>query len=177
MSPLSPQADSPQAETRAQLRLVSAPSGVGKSTWLVERYPQASLVSMDEIRGELTGDVNDQSRNQEVFELAFERLKGLLERGAEVAWDATSLRLAHRQSLYELAAKYKAFVSVDVLFAPLELALERNQQRDRQVPKHVIEAQYKGWEPPLPSEADEVRYWRAHEQEGWSPSEPPEPES
>ena len=47
-------------------------SGSGKSTWIKNnksKWNKTVVISPDEIRKELTGNISDQSKNKEVFEL------------------------------------------------------------------------------------------------------------
>lgn len=69
-------------------------SGSGKSTWTKKYHPYAYIINPDSIRKELTGNVSDQSKNKEVFEVAY---KSLCMNGAEagtVVWDATNLSIS-----------------------------------------------------------------------------------
>ena len=150
------------------LHITCAPSGVGKSTWGARAHPHAAVVCMDEVRVELTGRAEDQSRNQEVFELSLERLKGHLLRGEEVVWDATSLLRAHRAPLIALGRAAGALTRLEVFLAPPAHALAGNLRRERVVPEAVIEAQYARWEVPARDEADEVRYLTPDDSGGWA---------
>ena len=70
-------------------------SGCGKSTWCKkhrEAHSDKSIyICPDEIRKELTGNVSDQSKNSEVFDLAEKRLLEGTSKGVNVYWDATNL--------------------------------------------------------------------------------------
>lgn len=69
-------------------------SGSGKSTWVKKYHPYAYIICPDNIRRELTGDVSDQSRNKEVFEVAY---KSLCMNGVDagtVVWDATNISIS-----------------------------------------------------------------------------------
>jgi len=152
----------------AQLYLVSGPSGLGKSTWIKRYHPDAVVISMDEIRQEITGSYTDQSENRKVFQVAQERLKRLLTTSEEIVWDATNIREIHRSKLTTLAYQYQAFVRIDVLCAPLHVALARNRERARQVPDEVINHQYRRWEWPTADEAHEVGYWFMDQRGEWA---------
>ena len=151
----------------AQLYIACGPSGIGKTTWMHQKYPQATLVSMDDIRKELTGSVTDQSKNRKVFQMAFNRVKSLLSTDQQIIWDATTLRKEYRDQLIALADRYQAFSKIEVFIAPIEMALKRNRERERQVPAHVIENQYQQWEIPQRDEAHEVNYLMVHGEQNW----------
>lgn len=69
-------------------------SGSGKSTLaaqLAESNENTVIVSSDAIREELTGKIEDQSRNNEVFEIFHQRIRKNLEEGKNTIADATNL--------------------------------------------------------------------------------------
>ena len=65
-------------------------SGSGKSTYLKKNYPSFIIVSPDDIRRELSGNVSDQNLNKEVWELTFKRLRSVLDRHGRAVLDATN---------------------------------------------------------------------------------------
>ena len=66
--------------------------GSGKSTWLENNKEEYNYTihSSDSIREQL-GDINDQSKNSQVFETLHNRIKTDLLNGKSVAMDATNL--------------------------------------------------------------------------------------
>ena len=66
-------------------------SGSGKSTLAAQRDANTVIVSSDAIREELTGEIEDQSRNNEVFEIFHQRIRKNLEEGKNAIADATNL--------------------------------------------------------------------------------------
>lgn len=120
--------------------------GSGKSTWIKKQnFPQEDsvIVSMDDIRLELTGDTSDQSRNAEVAGIAKSRYRSALQNEVPIViWDATNTQRKYRRELIEVA-KENGYEVVGVWFdIPLEVAKARNSGRDRVVPDHVIEKMY-----------------------------------
>ena len=121
----------------------------GKST-LAEIYKDKLDVivhSSDAIRAEL-GDINDQSKNTDVFQILHQRIKDDLKDGKNVVYDATNLsrkrRIAFLNELCTIPCE-----KICVLFAtPYELCLARNFARDRQVPEDVMTRMYKNFETP-----------------------------
>lgn len=65
-------------------------SGSGKSYIYNKDYKDCVQVSPDLIREELTGDISNQTKNKEVFKLAFERVDEYLNNGKDVFFDATN---------------------------------------------------------------------------------------
>ena len=132
--------------------------GAGKSTWIDSQgfdTNQLSIVSMDSIREELTGDVSDQTQNQLVAKLANDRYKQSLSLKVPVViWDATSVLRKYRSPLIELAHK-AGYEVVGVHFdIPLDVSKQRNAGRDRVVPEHVLDRMNKQLQSNLPSQAE-----------------------
>lgn len=73
------------------LTLLVGPSGAGKSLY-AEKFSETSVISTDDIRGELCGNIFDQSRNREVFEVVARLAKARLTSGLSTVIDATHLR-------------------------------------------------------------------------------------
>jgi predicted kinase len=75
-------------------------SGSGKSRWIMSLENQGfEVISPDEIRRELTGSISDQSRNRDVFPLAFERSIEALNTGKSVIFDATNIKSKDRKKM------------------------------------------------------------------------------
>ena len=75
--------------------LVGLP-GSGKSTYAGKLKKEGVIIhSSDRVREEL-GDVNDQSKNEEVFRILHKRIKDDLKSGKSVAYDATNLNRKRR---------------------------------------------------------------------------------
>ena len=133
--------------------LVGLP-GSGKSIYAEKLKEEGVIVhSSDAIREEF-GDVNDQSRNEEVFRILHKRIKDDLRDGKSVCYDATSINRKKRVAfLKEL--KYIPCEKICVLIAtPYEMCIAQNFKRDRRVPAEVIWRMYKSFNIPC-------------EQEGW----------
>jgi len=77
-------------------------SGSGKSRWIKSLEGQGYVViSPDDIRRELTGNISDQTRNKEVFPLAFQRTVDALNAGKNVIFDATNVTSFHRKQMLD----------------------------------------------------------------------------
>jgi predicted kinase len=114
----------------------------------------ANIHSSDAIREELTGDINNQENNALVFQTLHQRIKDDLRNGKNCIYDACCVHYKERKAfLQEL--KSITCEKVCVLMAtPYEVCLERNTNRDRKIPEHVIKRMYMAFDPP---------YWY----EGW----------
>jgi len=147
-------------ESKPELRILIGLPGIGKSTWaskFVFMNPDHRIICPDDIRKEITGDAGDQSKNDEVFELVFNRLNTLLQSQENVIIDATGYRRSNRKKLIEYGKKHKAKI-IAVRFCPdISTALSQNNKRDRRVPNFVIINMHKKWEEPSPEEGfDEI---------------------
>lgn len=114
--------------------------GCGKSTYAKKKKEAGlTVISPDEIREELTGDMSDQSRNREVFSLAHKRTREALRLGGSVVFDATNLtRKARNDLLSYIPDRHNTYVEYVLFRVPLEECLKRNRQRTRHVPEDVI---------------------------------------
>lgn len=135
----------------------------GKSAWAESNKDNlnATIYSSDAIRQEL-GDVNDQSKNEDVFNILHKRIKDDLINGKNVIYDATNLKRKNRlhffRQIQEIHCK-----KICMLFAtPYEICLKNNKNRERHVPEEVIKRMYLNFETPWYSEGFddiEIVYW------------------
>lgn len=89
--------------------------GSGKSYYIRKNLADAVVISPDLIRKKMTGDVSSQSRNASVFDTAYEQLEKALADKKDVAFDATSVRLAYINRLIGYASKYGSDVEIVVM--------------------------------------------------------------
>lgn len=129
--------------------------GSGKSTWIKEfnkkHYNKYIVVSPDELRRELTGDVSDQSQNAKVFWMATEAAKKALENGDSVIFDATNVDTQQRRDLVKEMPKnikLKAkILKVDPQEAKRRVRKDILAGKDRSnVPVEVIDNKFKQFE-------------------------------
>jgi predicted kinase len=111
----------------------------GKSTYAKElsQKEEAIIVSSDEIRKELLGDINDQTQNQLVFEEVEKRIIAGLKK-VNVIYDATNLKKERRIAFLNKIKNIKAIKYAMVMATPLKECLERNENRERKVPENII---------------------------------------
>lgn len=123
--------------------LLIGPPGSGKTTFaqvLAAVLPQPWIVSSDRIRGQLYGDPQIQGPWPEIEAAIYQEICTAVAQGKTVIYDATNARQAHRLDWLALVAPLQQQWIAWQLDTPLELCLERNQQRDRIVPPAIIEA-------------------------------------
>jgi len=116
----------------------------GKSTLSKELAIQenAIIVSSDEMRKELFGDVNNQENNAILFEKLHERINKLLSEGRNVIYDATNINRKRRMNLINNVLKADEYVAY-YMNTTFEECILRDSERDRQVGYDVINRMYK----------------------------------
>lgn len=144
--------------------IIAGPSGSGKSTYaqsLVATNPGLFILSPDNLRFELTGDMTNQSRNAFIFNTLLPiRINGCHSRMLGCVLDATSTTRKARKLLIEYA-KVAGYTRVEchVIKADEKTCQARNAARERQVPEFVISRQFTQWqEPELAEGFDEIVY-------------------
>lgn len=139
-----------------ELILLCGPSASGKSTWIERNGEGARVVSLDDLRAELTGNRSDQSRNGEVVQLAKERLREGLRAKGRTIWEATSLNREQRTTIIDLALDYGAKTTIVTFLTPEAELRRRNRDRDHPVPDQVLTRQLSRFDLPYGDEAHEV---------------------
>lgn len=110
--------------------------GCGKSYFGKVYFPSIPKVSTDEIRERLTGNENDQTRNEDVFAAFHEEVRSALFLNQDVYADATNLHLFARD---KLKACMRGIDQVHyIVFRNGLQALRRNRERERRVPDDVM---------------------------------------
>lgn len=128
--------------------------GSGKSTYADNLKEEVVIVhSSDAIREEL-GNVNDQSKNTEVFEILHKRIKSDLKDGKSVCYDACNISRKRRITFLKELNNIPCEKVCVLVATPYEMCVAKNFKRDRRVPVEVIWRMYKNFNVPC-------------EQEGW----------
>jgi predicted kinase len=84
-------------------------SGSGKSR-LANELTEFEVVSSDEIRKEMLGDVNNQDRGGEIFNELEKRIRQKLAHGKQVIWDSTNLNWSRtKKGAYSYALASRVF--------------------------------------------------------------------
>lgn len=118
--------------------------GSGKSTFAenlaVENYCyRPTIISGDDIRAELYGDANIQGEWCEIHEAIEEAVSSCSGYGLAVILDGTHYRASYRKEAIAMLQSYGYNdIRAVVIDRPLELCLEQNAKRSRNVPEHVI---------------------------------------
>lgn len=130
---------------RPSLILLVGIPGSGKTTYAKDYIKQNSNtlhLSSDAIRKELYGDENIQGNPAEVFSLMQKRAVEALNNGRDVLYDATNITRKDRASIIGICPKF-AKIECHIIWAPIEICIERDAVRDRTVGKEVIDRMLK----------------------------------
>lgn len=133
-------------------------SGSGKSTWAKNEAKEwgCEIVSSDDIRAEL-GDVNDQSQNDKVFRIFYQRIRDNLKANNHVIADATFLTIKERKRLLNEIDGIKCYRECVIMATPYKDCIVRNNARERKVPEYVIRKQRSKFQIPFREEGwDEI---------------------
>ena len=139
--------------------------GSGKSYKAKELAEQcdANIHSSDDIREELSGDINNQDINELVFKTLHNRIKEDLQNGKNCIYDATNISYKRRMSFLESLNKIPCEKICVLMATPYEQCLKNNASRDRVVPEGVIERMYRTFDVPWYYEGwDDIRIEYTH---------------
>lgn len=130
------------------IMLVGLPAS-GKSTYAEKlRKIGFHIHSSDKIREELTGDVNSQDKNVDVFQELHKRVKTDLRNGISCVYDATNMSMKRRKAFLDEIKKFNCRKTCILFVVPVEVCKERNQNRTRKVPAGVFDKMLKQFQCP-----------------------------
>ena len=128
---------------RPKLILLVGVPGSGKTTYAKEQIEANTIhLSSDAIRKELYGDESIQGDPAEVFYLMQKRAVEALNNGNDVIYDATNVTRKDRASIISICPKFVQ-IEARIIWAPIEMCIERDASRDRTVGKAVIDKMLK----------------------------------
>lgn len=115
-------------KTKADVILPIGTSGSGKSTF-IKTLPQENLVVIepDAMRVEFTGDMNNKSKDKEIYEEAAKRAITAIKQGKQVVFDTTNLTKDKR--LPFIKAIKEAIPTANIQYKLMELNPELAKQR------------------------------------------------
>ncbi|NJL91374.1 MAG: AAA family ATPase [Coleofasciculaceae cyanobacterium SM2_1_6] len=131
--------------------------GSGKSSQAsyLHQNLASEIISLDRLRQQLFGDVQRQGSWGRIWQQAERELRRVLQTGKLAIYDATNAQCRHRRQTLACcrALGFQQIVGI-WLDLPLEICLQRNQARDRQVPEIVIKNMHQALQQNPPSLAD-----------------------
>lgn len=119
--------------------LMSGVPGSGKSTYAKKHFPNAHIVSTDDIRMELFGKYEvPKDKARLVWETAWKRIaENIKSDGADIVFDATNTVIQARARVLSHVPSEIHKVAI-VMKTPVSVAQARNADRERVVPPQVI---------------------------------------
>ena len=143
-------------------------SGSGKSTWITNNFHPSLVLSVDQMRIDMTGDINNKSEDVFIYAEALQYLFVLLRQNDLIVFDTTNLQVSRRRNLINfIRDKYKDIQIEYKLFpCDIEIAKQRIKQQltngefRSNVPDSSIERQFALYELALVDlkEEDLIKY-------------------
>lgn len=140
---------------KPQLYIMVGLSGAGKSTAakeIAETEENTIIVSSDAIREELTGKVEDQSKNEEVFKVFHKRIREALENNTNVIADATNITMRSRRAIIENVKGIECRKIAYLIPKPFDQCKIDNLNRQHPVPEEVLDRQIRKFQIPFMEE-------------------------
>jgi len=107
-------------------------SGSGKSTWIrsVNRNNKYVVISPDKMRVEFTGDINDKSKDKEIYEEAANRAIEAIKEGKPVIFDTTNLTKDKRRPFINAIKNAIPSANIQYKLMPLDAELAKQRIKD-----------------------------------------------
>jgi protein phosphatase len=116
-------------------------AGSGKSTFAAQHFTPTQIVSSDFCRTLISDSDSNFRINSGTFDLFHMIIQKRLKLGRRTCADSTALYAFARAPLLEMAKEADFHTCLIIFTVSLDLCLQRNAQRERLVPIHVIEDQ------------------------------------
>lgn len=142
--------------TWGEVILMSGLPGTGKDTWIKTHAAELPVISLDEIRKEM--NIRPTDVQGAVIQEATDRARKLLRRRQPFVWNATNITKDIRQKQVRLFEQYGAGVRIIYLETDRKTQLERNRNREAEVPEKAIDRMLAKTVPPMPEEAKIVEW-------------------
>ncbi|MBS4902244.1 MAG: ATP-binding protein [Coprobacillus sp.] len=130
-------------------------SGSGKSSVAKEIAKNNSntvIVSLNNIREDLTGKVEDKSKNNEVLKIFHKRIREALENNTNVIADATNITMRSRRAIIENVKSIECHKIVYLIPKPFRQCKIDNLNRQHPVPEEVLNGQLRKFQIPFMEE-------------------------
>lgn len=124
----------------------------GKTTW-AHQQKGAIVLDSDQLRLELYGDETEQRDPHKVFDLMYKRGRKYLLENKDVIFCSTNLGMKYRiHAIHQLRNIPNITFHAVVFNTPIDICIENNKKRARQVPEWLFMKQIKQFQPPVVAE-------------------------
>ena len=120
------------------LVMLSGAPGSGKTTFAHKHFENNEVLSSDAFRAVVCDDNKSNAASADAFALMHQTARLRLKHRRLVVIDATGATRQAREELQAIASECNAQMSAIVFDLPIEVALERNEARDRMVPPKAV---------------------------------------
>lgn len=124
----------------------------GKSTVAkkIAKENDTVIISTDEIRAEVCdGDINDQSKNTDVFAIFYRRIRDGIENGMNVVADATNISIKSRKRIIECVDGLPCYKVAYVIAKDIPECIADNSNRKHPVPEDSIIRMWRNFQIPF----------------------------
>lgn len=143
-------------DTTCEVVLMAGLPAAGKDTWLARHRPELPVISLDDLREELS--VAPEDTQARVIAVAREQARAHLRTGTSFAWNATNLGVSLRAQLIQLFRDYRARTHIVYCETTAADQHARNRARSEPVPAAVVARMLERWTIPDPTEAHQITY-------------------
>lgn len=126
--------------------------GSGKSYHAHQFYHNDIYINADSMREQLTGDINNQDKNHEVFQTLEKMVEYFMRQEKSICIDNCNQIYKRRKIWIDLGKKYNYEINAIVMKTSFEECKERNNKRDRKVPDFVLEKMHNEFQNPTHEE-------------------------
>ena len=124
-------------------------SGKSEQAKKIAANYDAEIFSSDALREEMFGNVNHQADNNTLFKELHKRIRECLASGKSAIYDACNISYKRRMEFLKSLNKIPCEKIAVLMATPYEACIERNAQREREVPEHVIKRMYMNFNVPF----------------------------
>lgn len=109
----------------------------GKDSYVKSQFNGCNIISLDEIRKE--HKISPKDGSAKVVGIGKEKAKEYLRKRETFIWNATNIKREIRTSLIDLFSSYGAITELHYIETPYNNILKRMEERDRVVPKDIVD--------------------------------------
>lgn len=153
---------------KPRLTLLCGLSASGKSQYIenitcikedIREEDKSVILSTDNLRKEICGSVEDQSKNGEVFQKFHNLIRSNLKNGMDVFAEATNITMKSRRAILNIIKDIDCEKVCVVIVKPIDECKRDNVDREHPVPSYVIDKQARKFQIPFLEEGwDKIEF-------------------